>query len=138
MDFINQEVVMYKKLISSILVCALLTQIVGCYSYQEITKEEFVQTEEYSDLRVRTKDQNWYEFYENDYTVKEDSIYGSGRNIFKPGSKFDEDFTGSISLKDIESFKFDRLNTDNTMAAIAGIAIAIGVGIIGFGGLLNF
>ena len=118
---------MYKKLISSIIVFALLTQIVGCYSYQEITKEEFVQAEEYLNLRVRTRDQNWYEFYENNYTVKEDSIYGSGRNIFKPGSKFDEDFTGSIPLKEIESFKFDRFNTIVTI-----FAIAIPVGLIAF------
>ena len=118
---------MSKKLISSILAFAMLTQIVSCYSYQEITKEEFVQTEEYSDLRVRTKDQNWYEFYENDYTVKEDSIYGSGRKIFKVGSKFDEDFTGSIPLKEIESFKFDRFDTIVTI-----FAIAIPVGLIAF------
>ena len=118
----------YKKLISSLLVVALLTQIVGCYSYQEITKEEFVQTEEYSDLRVRTKDQNWYEFYENDYTVKEDSIYGSGRKIFKVGSKFDEDFTGSISIDDIESFKFDRIDIVLTIwvsATVVGLIVFI-------------
>jgi hypothetical protein len=115
----------YKKLISSLLVVALLTQIVGCYSYQEITKEEFLQTEEYSDLRVRTKDQNWYEFYKKEYTVKEDSIYGSGRKIFKPGSKFGEDYTGSISLEEIESFKFDKFDLMGTV-----IFIAIGVGIL--------
>ena len=115
----------YKKLISSLLVVALLTQIVGCYSYQEITKEEFVQTEEYSDLRVRTTDQNWYEFYENNYIVKEDSIYGSGRKIFKLGNKFGEDYTGSISLEEIESFKFDKFDLMGTV-----IFIAIGVGIL--------
>ena len=115
---------MSKKIISSILAFALLTQIVGCYSYQEITKEEFVQTEEYSDLRVRTKDQNWYEFYKNEYTVKEDSIYGSGRKIFKLGNKFGEDYTGSISLEEIESFKFDRFDT---ILTIVGIAISVGL-----------
>ena len=115
----------YKKLISSLFVVALLTQIVGCYSYQEITKEEFVQTEEYSDLRVRTTDHNWYEFYENNYTVKEDSIYGSGRKIFKLGNKFGEDYTRSISLEEIESFKFDKFELMGTV-----IFIAIGVGIL--------
>jgi len=70
---------------------------------------------------------DWYEFYENDYTVKEDSIYGSGRNIFKPGSKFDEDFTGSISLDDIESFKFDRIDIVLTIWVSA-----TGVGLIVF------
>ena len=122
---------MYKKLISSILAFALLTQIVGCYSYQEITKEEFSQTEEYSDLKVRTKNQSTYEFDENDYTVKEDSIYGSGRLILKPGIEFNEDFIGSIPLKEIESLKIDRFNTGNTLGVIA--FIAFGVGIIVFG-----
>ena len=133
---------MYKKLISSILAFALLTQIIGCYSYQEITEEEFRQAEEYSDLRVRTKDQNWYEFYENDYTVKEDSIYGSGRKIFKLGNKFGEDFSGSISLKEIESFKFDRFNEGNTLGVITVIAflggiiilVVSGISSAGFGG----
>jgi len=122
---------MYKKLISSILAFALLTQIVGCYSYQEVTKEEFVQTEEYSDLRVKTKDKNWYEFDENEYTVKEDSIYGSGRNIFKPGSIFDEDFTGSISLEDIESIKFDRIDTELTIIwSTIGVGVIVLIGVI--------
>jgi len=125
MDFLNQEVVMFKKLISSILAFALLTQIVGCYSYQEITKEEFSQAEEYSDLRVRTKDQNWYEFNENDYTVNEDSIYGSGRNIFTPGS-WAEDFTGSISLNDIESMKIDKFDPVITVGLIvAGVGLIV-------------
>ena len=115
---------MYKKLISILLAFTLLTQIVGCYSYQEITKEEFSKADKYLDLRVRTKNQNTYEFDKNDYTVKEDSIYGSGRKIFKIGNKFGEDFSGSISLKEIESFKFDKFNTIMT---IAGIAISVGI-----------
>ena len=79
---------MYKKLISSILVSILLTQIVGCYSYQEITKEEFSQTEDYSDLKVRTKNQYTYEFDEGNYTFSKDSIYGSGKLILKTGIEF--------------------------------------------------
>jgi len=114
-----------KKIISSILVFALLTQVVGCYSYQEITKEEFSQAEEYLDLQVRTKNQGIYEFDEGDYTVKEDSINGSGRIIFRPGNKFGEDFTGSISLDDIESMKIDKFDTVLTI-----LMSAIGVGAI--------
>jgi len=115
---------MYNKLISSILAFALLIQIVGCYSYQEITKEEFSQTEEYSDLRVRTTNQNTYEFDENDYTVKKDSIYGSGKLKSKSGVKVNEDYTGSVYLGDIESFKFDRFSPTST---IIGIVIVGGI-----------
>lgn len=116
-----------KKLISILLAFALHTQIVGCYSYQEITKEEFNQTEEYSDLRITTKDQNTYEFYENDYTVKEYSIYGSGKLMLelKSGMKVYKDYTGSVYLGDIESIKFDKFD-----AALTILMGAIGVGII--------
>ena len=93
-------------------------------------------------MQVRTKNQYTYKFDEGSYTVTEDSIYGSGRNIFKPGSKFDEDFTGSIPLKDIESFKFDRFNTGNTLGVITVIAflggiialVVSGISSAGFGG----
>ena len=116
---------MYKKLISSILAFVLLTQIVGCYTYQEITKEEFSQTEEYSDLKVRTKNQYTYKFDEGSYTVMEDSIYGSGKIKLETGSGYYKDFTGSISLKEIESFKFDKFDTVLTI-----LMSAIGVGAI--------
>ena len=125
MDFINQEVVMSKKLISIILAFALLIQIVGCYSYQEITKEEFVQTEEYLDLQVRTKSQSIYKFDKGSYTAMEDSIYGSGKLKLKTGTGYYKDFTGSIPLKDIESFKFDKFDTASTI-----VWSAIGVGVI--------
>ena len=123
---------MSKKLISSILAFALLTQIVGCYSYQEITKEEFIQTEEYTDLQVRTKSQSIYKFNEGNYTVMEDSIYGSGKLKLKTRTGYYKDFTGSISLKEIESFKFDKFDTIITI-----IVIATGVGII-VAGLIRF
>jgi len=115
---------MYKKLISSILAFALLTQIMGCYSYQEITKEEFNQTEEYADLQVKTTNQYIYQFDEDKYTVIEDSIYGSGKLKLKNGIKVYEDYSGSVSLKDIESFKFDRFNLMGTIIAI-GISVGI-------------
>jgi len=46
---------MYIKIISGLLITALLTQIVGCYSYQEITKDEFIKAEDHLDLQVKTK-----------------------------------------------------------------------------------
>jgi len=116
---------MYKKLISSILAFALLTQIVGCYSYQEITKEEFSQAEEYLDLKVRTTSQSIYKFNEGSYTVMKDSLYGSGKLKLKTGTGYYKDFTGSISLKDIETFKFDKFDTVMTISMSA-----IGVGAI--------
>ena len=124
---------MYKKLISSILAFALLTQIVGCYTYQEITKEEFSQAEEYLDLQVKTKSQSIYKFDEGSYTVMEDSIYGSGKIKLKTRTGYYKDFTGSIPLKEIESIKFDKFDTVLTIlmsaigvGAIVGIVVSIG------------
>ena len=99
--------------------------LIGCYSYQEITKDEFTKAEVYLDLQVVTKNQHIYEFDEGDYTVQKDSIYGSGKLINKKtiNAKFRE-FTGSIYLEDIETFKFDKYNTVLTV-----LVIGCGVGL---------
>ena len=122
---------MYKKLISSILTFTLLTQIAGCYSFQEITKEEFVQTEEYLDLQVLTKNQYIYKFDEGSYTVMEDSIYGSGKTKLKNSNKRFEDYTGSVYLEDIESFEFDKFNSVITVLVIAA---GVGLTVLGLTG----
>jgi hypothetical protein len=101
-------------------------QFFGCYSYQEITKEEFINADDYMDLKVTTKDRYTYKFDEGDYLVKEDSIYGSGEFLNNKLKETDyKEFTGSISLGDIESLKFDSFDTISTM-----------VGIIALGGLI--
>jgi hypothetical protein len=120
---------MCKKIISSLLISTIITQIVGCYSYQEITKDEFMQADEYLDLQVITKNQHIYEFDEGKYIVKEDSISGTGKSVNRKYTKaVIKDFTGSIYLGDVESLKFDRFNTLITIigiAALAGIIILI-------------
>ena len=116
---------MCKKIFVSFLIVAIINLLVGCYSYQEITKEEFVQTEEYSDLKVRTKNQSIYKFDEGSYTVMEDSIYGSGKAKLNHSNKRFEDYTGSVYLEDIESFEFDKFNV-----VITVLVIAAGVGLL--------
>ena len=98
---------MYKKLISGLLITVLCIQITGCYSYHNITKDELINAKEYKDLQVTTKDEYIYEFDEGSYTVDKDSIYGSGKFGVKK-AKFKE-FTGSISLSDVEKVKFDEI-----------------------------
>ena len=116
---------MYVKIISGLLITALLTQFVGCYSYQEITKDEFIKAEDHVDLQIRTKDQQIYEFDEGDYIVEADSIYGSGKFVNRKNRKTKfNDFSGSIYLEDIESFKFDRFNA---LVTILGVAVIAGI-----------
>ena len=120
---------MNKKIVSAFLINAILIQIVGCYSYQEITRDEFLNTKENEDLRVTTKNQTSYEFNSEDYIVKNDSIYGNGKIVnTKLKKRYYKDFEGSIYLDDIKSFQFDSFDTISTI-----IVIAVSVGFIALG-----
>ena len=114
---------MFKKLISCLLITSLCIQFAGCYSYQKITKEEFINAKEYKDIQVTTKNEYIYEFDEGNYIVDKDSIYGRfiDRRIKKAKYK---DFTGSIYLPDIEKIKFDEFDAAVT---ILGVAVIVGL-----------
>ena len=114
---------MNKKLISCILTVALLN-LLGCYSYQTITKDELSQAEEYTDLQVIIKNQYTYEFDEGNYTFSQDSIYGSGKLKIKNGKRVNEDYNGSIYFEDIEKLKMDGFDIVTTILVIA-IPIAL-------------
>ena len=119
---------MKKRIISKIVFYFLILSLInyiGCYSFQPITMEELNKESESSDLLVITKNKNSYKLFESDYTVKEDSIYGSGRLEVRKGIKVNEDYTGSIYLKDIRLIKIARFDVIGTFVLIAG-----GVGIM--------
>ncbi|MCW8809746.1 MAG: hypothetical protein OQK64_02185, partial [Ignavibacteriaceae bacterium] len=122
-----------KKIVTLILINAILIQIVGCYSYQEITKEEFLNVKENEDLRVTTKNQTSYEFDAEDYIVKNDSIYGNGKIVnTKLKKRYYKDFEGSIYLGDVESLKFDSFDVISTVVVVAVTAGFIALVISGF------
>ncbi|MGB5848245.1 MAG: hypothetical protein WBH40_07155 [Ignavibacteriaceae bacterium] len=70
---------MYKKLISSILVVALLN-LVGCYSFESVSVPEYKQVEEEdgkpNEIKVVTKDFREYHFYDSGYYIHNDTLYG--------------------------------------------------------------
>jgi hypothetical protein len=110
---------MYKKLISSLLIVALLN-LVGCYTPQMITKEEFQQASEYPDLEVQFQNEIVYQFDEGDYIVQSDSIYGTGHKIFKGGRKpVYNDFEGSISIDEAEELRIDKFDVFTTIMIVA-------------------
>lgn len=113
--------------------------LIGCYSYQEVTKDEFIKAEEHVDLQIMTKNQYIYKFDEGDYTIKEDSLYGMGKFVNRKNikTKF-KDFTGSIYLEDIETFKFDKFSTLITIIGIATIAAIIAIIAIGISNINIF
>ena len=121
---------MKKRIISKIVFYLLILSLInyiGCYSFKPITMKELNQESESSDLLVITKYKNSYKLFEGDYTVKEDSIYGSGILEVKKGIKVNEDYYGSIYVKDIRLIKIDRFDLISTI-----ILIASGVGIMAF------
>ena len=115
-----------KRYISAILIPCLLLQLCGCYSYQEITKDEFINADDKIDLKITTKNRYTYKFDEGDYLIKEDSIYGQGKFLNNKLKETDyKDFTGSIFLGDIESLKFDSFDTLTTILLIVAIGVAL-------------
>ena len=111
---------MNKKIVSVFLINAILIQIVGCYSYQEITKEELLNAKENEDLRVTTKNHNTYEFASEDYIVKNDSICGNGKIVnVNLKKRYYKDFEGSIYLGNVESLKFDSFDVISTIVVVA-------------------
>jgi hypothetical protein len=109
---------MSNKLISSFLVVTLLN-LLGCYSYQTITKDELGQAEKYTDLQVITKNKYTYEFDEGNYTFSKDSIYGSGKLKLKSGKRANEDYNGSIYFEEVEKLKMDGFDIVTTILVIA-------------------
>ena len=97
-----------KKYFISVLIPYLLLQFSGCYSMQEVTKEEFSPAPDYPELIVKTKAKK-YAFEEGNYIFTNDTIYGRGEftlleNPFKP-------FVGTISTKNVYDMQMN--NSDN-------------------------
>ena len=95
---------MYKKLISSILVFALLN-LLGCYSSELVNVTEYKQIEEEDkpdNIRVITKDFQEYYFSESNFYVENDTLYGKEILYL---SKEELPFEGRIAFEEIESIK---------------------------------
>ena len=100
-----------KKYITAVLIPCLLLYLSGCYSMQEVTKEEFSPAPDYPELYVKTKDYE-YTFEEGNYIFKNDTIYGKGElkllvNPYVP-------FEGTISINDVEKIEMDKITSDTT------------------------
>ena len=65
------------------LIPCLLLQFSGCYSMEEVTREEFSTELDYSNLKILTEERE-YTFKQGDYSLKDDTIYGLGE-IFISG-----------------------------------------------------
>ena len=99
---------MNKKLISSLLVIALLN-LVGCYSFQSVTVPEYQNIEEEDgkpmEIFVTTKDFQEYHFSDSNFYIENDTLYGK-RILFL--SEEELPFEGKFALGEIESIQLEE------------------------------
>jgi hypothetical protein len=121
---------MRKKCIISVLITALLIQLYGCYSMQDIPKEAITGLRGEGDLIVHTKDSTIYFFEESNYLISNDSLYVKG--TFKSSDDaFKVEIEKSIALTNIESIQQNEINPVTTSLLVIGsILFAAGVAII--------
>ena len=111
---------MYRKIISSVLIVALLN-LLGCYASDLIEKTKYNQikeTDKSGSIKVITKDSEEYNFTESNFYVENDTLYGK-LPLGYTGKLYDE----NIALSDIESIYYYNFDV--------GATVAIGLIIVG-------
>jgi hypothetical protein len=108
--------VMYKKLISSILIVAILN-LVGCYSSEFITEPEFekIKKDAPKNIRVITKDAEEYHFSQPNFYIVEDTLYGKEMLHL---SAEEQPFEGKFALSEIKYIQFQK--PDRTYSLVSG------------------
>jgi hypothetical protein len=99
---------MYKKLISSILVVALLN-LLGCYSSDLVTVTEYNQIEDENkpdDIRVMTNDSQEYHFSKSNFYNDGDTLYWKEKVLL---SKEEKPFEGKFAFWEIESIQLEKV-----------------------------
>ena len=118
---------MYKKLISSILVIALLN-LVGCYSFQSVTVPEYKQVEEEEgkpdEIYVLTKDGEKYHFLWANFYIVNDILYGKGKLLL--GDR-EELIDKKIALSDIVLIEVENVDLGDTCLLAGGILLGVGL-----------
>ena len=106
--------IMYKKLICSILVIALLN-LLGCYSIEPVTVPEYKQVEEekgkQKEIYVKTKDNQEYHFTESNFYIENDTLYGKEKLLL---SKEDVPFEGKFAFGEIQSIQLEDFGQNYT------------------------
>jgi hypothetical protein len=118
-----KELVMHKKLISSVLIVALIN-IVGCYSGREVTLNEVLANDKISEITIKTKDSLILSFEKNDFYFSNDTLKGKSYH-----SRIGKKIERAIPLSDIirfESIEFDYAKTYATTMIIVIIVASIG------------
>ena len=124
-----------KRYIAAILVPCFLLQLSGCYSMQEISRDEFAQRSGQEDLQIETNEGKILSFNKDNYIVRSDSIIGVGNTVSYYDWIPETEFEGSIAIDKIESFSMESFSLFNTIGAVLG---GFFIGIIVFGAISGF
>ncbi len=127
---------MYIKLISSILVFALLTQIVGCYSTNSITLNELKDLKNKNDVIITTTDSKEYllkrdsthQYYSNWAFVDSSIEWTESKVIFQKDNPKLGKYTTintTIAEKEILKVGVEELNVLETVLLSAGILVGV-------------
>jgi hypothetical protein len=113
---------MYKKLISSILVVALLN-LVGCYSSELITEPDFdkIEKDAPKSIRVVTKDAEEYHFSQPNFYFVEDTLCGKEKLALS-----EELVTRKIAFSDIDFIEAESFDLGETCLYSGAIAFGVG------------
>jgi len=130
---------MYKKIICTILVLALLSQ-VGCYSAKIVTLEEVIKNPEITELTVSTRDSLRLIFEKPDFSIVNDTLKGKA-SVIGPHVQLSETFDWNIPLSDIAMYETDEFDGIKTLiftgATILGVVILFMLFILASGGIMS-
>lgn len=130
---------MYKKIICTILVLTLLSQ-VGCYSAKVVTLEEVITNPEITELTVSTGDSLRLIFEKPDFSIVNDTLKGKA-SVISSHSQLSKTFDWNIPLSDIdilETSEFDGVKTlIFTGATILGIVVLFLLFVLASGGFMS-
>jgi len=111
-----------KKYISAVLIPCLLLQLAGCYSMEEVTREEFSPVPNYPKLLVKTGEKE-ITFNQGDYYLKNDTICGKGNCITI--NNVEEPFDGRLALADVNEIQREEFDEVATIALTTGVLLVV-------------
>lgn len=88
-----------------------------------ISRGELVAQGEQKDIRITTSKFEIYEFKSFNYTVKSDTLYGTGEKIIDKHNSIP--FSGKIALKDIEFVEENKFDIGTTCLTLVGASLVI-------------
>ncbi len=120
---------MYKKLLSSLLVIALLN-LVGCYSEKEVTINNVLTNNGISDITVNTKDSLNLLFEKPEFFFDNDTLIGKA-SVISTHTQSTKKYDWKIPLSEIVKIEIDEFDGTKTLI-FGGVALLVLFGILFF------